>query len=167
MRLQRIVIILAFIFVALANLDCGGKSAANNANSSNATANANAADTVNGARTKVEDLSLLINMPYDVQDVVWKQSKDQKKITAIIHFDPDDEKKVIPEAEKFGPAQNVTIEIQSWFPDDLTAQSELHGDQPLTGKAYPANQFFQDPYNSGRIVDIDGTDYYILELTSQ
>jgi hypothetical protein len=145
---------------------CSSKPPANNTNTAAAAANANT-DTQKGARTKVEDLSLLVNMPYDVQDVVWKQSKDQKKITAVLHFDPDDEKKVIPEAEKFGPAQNVTVETQSWFPDELTAQSDLHGDKPLSGKAYPANQFFQDPYNSGRIIDIDGTDYYILELTTQ
>jgi hypothetical protein len=161
----RTALILAISTAVLAAA-CGSNPAANNANTVAATTNANT-DTQNGARTKVEDLSLLVNMPYDVQDVVWRQSKDQKKITAVIHFDPDDEKKVIPEAEKFGPGQNVNIDIQSWFPDELTAQSDLHGDQPLRGKAYPANQFFQDAYNSGRIVDIDGTDYYILELTAQ
>ena len=157
---------LIFVVSAAAiGIACSSKPPANNTNTA-ATANANT-DTQKGAHTRVEDLSLLINMPYDVQDVVWKQSKDQKKITAVIRFDPDDEKKIIPEAEKFGPAQNVTVETQSWFPDELNQQSDLHGDNPLTGKAYPANQFFQDPYNSGRIVDIDGTDYYILELSTQ
>ncbi|MBV9242958.1 MAG: hypothetical protein JO314_13215 [Acidobacteria bacterium] len=158
----------AIIFVVLSAVGaaaCTSKPAGSNTNAA-ATSNANS-DTQNGARTKLEDLSLLISMPYDVQDVTWKQSKDQKKITAVLRFDPDDEKKVVAEAEKFGPAQTVTVDTQSWFPDELTAQSDLHGDQPLTGKAYPANQFFQDPYNTGRIVDIDGTDYYILELTAQ
>jgi hypothetical protein len=162
--LRRALILL--ISTAAVAIACGSKPAANNTNTVAAASNANT-DTQNGARTKVEDLSLLINMPYDVQDVMWKQSKDQKKITAVIHFDPDDEKKVITDAERFGPPQNATIETQSWFPDELTAQSDLHGDQPLSGKAYPANQFFQDPYNSGRIIDIDGTDYYVLELTAQ
>lgn len=159
----------ALIFIVLLTavaVACGSKPSGNNTNAPAADANANT-DIQNGARTKVEDLSLLINMPYDVQDVVWKQSKDQKKITAVIHFDPDDEKKVIPEAEKFGPPQAAKVETQAWFPDELTAQSDLHGDEPLSGKAYPANQFFQDPYNSGRIIDVDGTDYYILELTVQ
>ncbi len=144
---------------------CSSTPTANNSNAPAAAANANA-DTQNGAHTRVEDLNLLINMPYDIQDVAWKQSKDQKKITAVVRFDPDDEKKVIPEAEKFGPAQNVSVDTQSWFPEELREQSELHGDTPLNGKAYPANQFFQDPYNSGRIIDIDGTDFYILELSS-
>jgi hypothetical protein len=156
-----LVVIAASIAVA-----CSSKPAANNTNLSAAAANTNT-DIQNGARTKLEDLSLLVNMPYDVQDLSWKQSKDQKKITAVMRFDPDDEKKVIPEALKFGPAQDVKVETQSWFPDELTEQSDLHGDQPLNGKAYPANQFFQEPYNSGRIVDIEGTDYYILELTAQ
>ncbi len=145
---------------------CGSRPAANNSNGSSAGSNANA-DTQNGARTKVEDLSLLINVPYDVQDVLWKQSRDQKKITAVIRFDPDDEKRLIADAEKFGPPQMVKVDTQSWFPEELTAQSDLHGDEPLSGKAYPANQFFQEPYNAGRIVDIEGTDYYVLELTSQ
>ncbi|MFL6373781.1 MAG: hypothetical protein ACJ73D_03855 [Pyrinomonadaceae bacterium] len=159
----------ALILVSLtvaASAACSSKPVANKANTSTAAANANT-DTQNGAHTKVEDLSLLISMPYDVQDLAWKQSKDQKKITAVLRFDPDDEKKVIAESEKFGPAQNASVETQSWFPDELTEQSDLHGDQPLKGKAYPANRFFQDPYNSGRIVDIDGTDYYVLELSSQ
>lgn len=152
--------------VGVISAACSSKPVANAVTNTPATTNSNA-DVQNGAHTRVEDLSLLINEPYDVQDVTWKQSKDQKKITAVIRFDPDDEKKVIAEAEKFGPAQNVTVETQSWFPDELSAQSDLHGDTPLSGKAYPANQFFQDAYNSGRIVDIDGTDYYVLELSSQ
>jgi len=129
--------------------------------------NANAGDTENGARTKVEDLSLLINMPYEAQDVSWKQSKDQKKITAVVRFDPEDTNKLIADAEKFGPPQNGTVDAQSWFPDELTAQSDLRGDEPLTGKEYPANPFFQEPYNSGRLVRVDGTDFFVIELTSQ
>src|SRR5258708_33653192 len=111
------------ILVAAVGTSCGSRPPANNANASAAPANANT-DTQNGAHTKVEDLSLLISMPYDVQDLMWKQSKDQKKITAVIRFDPDDEKKVLAESEKFGPGQNVTVDTQSWFPDELTAQSE-------------------------------------------
>ena len=158
-------LIFAVLTASIAAVGCSSKPAANNANASAAPAAANT-DTQNGARTKVEDLSLLVNMPYDVQDVLWKQSHDQKKITAVLRFDPDDEKKVTAEAEKFGPAQNVTFDTQAWFPEELTEQSELHGDQPLSGKAYPANQFFQEPFNNGRLVDIDGTDYYVLELNA-
>ena len=155
---------IALLLLVIATAACGPKPAQTNTNSG--ASNANAPDTQNGARTKVEDLSLLINMPFEAQDVTWKQSKDQKKITAVVRFDPEDTNKLVVEAEKFGPAQKATVDAQSWFPDELTGQSDLHGDEPLSGKAYPANLFFQDPYNSGRVVRVDGTDFFVVELTA-
>ena len=156
-------IVLPIIIFALG---CGPKPDQANTSSAGANVNANT-DTQNGARTKVEDLSLLVNMPFDAQDVTWKQSKDQKKITAVLRFDPEDTTKVTAECEKFGPVQDASVDAQSWFPDELTEQSDLHGDAPLKGKAYPANPFFQDAYQSGRIVRIEGTDYFVLELAAQ
>jgi len=165
MTVREIATILAFIAVSTLLLECGGRTPANGSNA--AAANSANAESDNGPRTKVEDLSLLVNMPFDAQDALWKQSKDQKRITAVLRFDPEDTAKLTAECEKFGPAQDASVDAQAWFPDELTAQSDLHGDEPLKGKAYAANPFFQDPYNAGRIVRVEGTDYYVLELTAK
>lgn len=165
MTLREIATILALVLVSFALVDCGGKADENTANAAVAV-NANT-DGDAGARTKVEDLSLLVNMPYQAQDVTWKQSRDQKKITAVLRFDPEDTGKLTADCEKIAPPQDGTVDAQSWFPDELTAQSDLHGDAPLKGKSMPANPFFQDPYNSGRIVRIEGTDFFVLELAAK
>ncbi|HTH50406.1 MAG TPA: hypothetical protein VL501_00650 [Pyrinomonadaceae bacterium] len=165
MSLQKLTTTLLLMIVPGLLTACGGKDGANNANTAQVV-NANTADVEKGARTTAEELGNLVRMPFEAEDVAWKQSKDQKKLTAVIRFDPEDTQKLAAECEKFGPPQNATVDAQSWFPDELTAQSDLHGDQPLSGKSYPANPFFQDPYNSGRVVRIDGTDFYVLELTS-
>jgi hypothetical protein len=163
MMFGRVLLLSATLAVVLSG--CGARGSQSNANA--APTNANTGDTVNGAKTNAEELSLLIAMPYEAEDIAWKQSKDQKRITAVLRFDNVDTQKLQVEAEKFGPAESVTIETQTWFPNELTAQSDLKGDAPLTGKAYPANQFFQDPYNSGKIVRVTGTDFYVLELTAK
>jgi hypothetical protein len=164
MKFRR-VFLLAMTLIAVALTGCGARGAQSNANA--VAVNSNTGDTVNGAKTNAEELSLLIAMPYEAEDIAWKQSVDQKRITAVLRFDNVDTQKLQAEAEKFGPAESVKIEPQTWFPDELTAQSDLKGDSPLTGKAYPANQFFQDPYNSGKIVRVDGTEFYVLELTAK
>ena len=157
---------LGFLVTIVLTMACGPKQASTN-NSTPAPANVNTEATVDGAKTSAEELGNLITMPFEAQDVVWKQSKDQKRIVAVIRFDPEDTQKLAAECQKFGPVQNGTVDAQTWFPDDLTAQSDLHGDEPLSGKAYAANPFFQDPYNTGRVVRVNGTDYYVVELTSQ
>ena len=165
MTFREIATILALVLVSSALVDCGGKAQGNASNAASAV-NANT-DGDAAARTKVEDLSLLVNMPYQAQDVTWKQSRDQKKITAVLRFDPEDTGKLTADCEKIAPAQDASVDTQSWFPDELTAQSDLHGDTPLKGRAYPANPFFQDPYNSGRLVRVEGTDFFVLELAAK
>jgi len=44
---------------------------------------------------------------------------------------------------------------------------ELSGDDSLKGLAYSADSFFQEPYTSGRVIRIDGTDYFVLELSAK
>jgi hypothetical protein len=166
MTFSRTGLILTLAAVTACALACARKSDGLAANTTSQSANANAADVEKGARTTAEELGNLIRMPFEAQDVAWQQSKDQKKITAVVRFDPEDTQKLIAECEKFGPGQPATVDTQPWFPDELTAQSDLHGDAPLAGKAFPANPFFQDPYNSGRVVRITGTDFYVLELAS-
>jgi hypothetical protein len=159
-RATRLGILALFCAVTLAA--CGGERAANSTSASN-----QAVENINSAKTSVEDLGLLINVPYEAEDCLWKVNPANKKLTAVFHFDAQDTAKVIAEAEKVRPAEPVSIASQNWFPQDMIIVSEVSGDEQLKGKAYAADQFFQEPYTSGRLVRIEGTDYFVLELTAK
>lgn len=142
---------------------CGGSAntAANSAVSKPANENANA------VRSNVEELGLLVNVSYDTDDIAWKEDAAHKKIIAVLLFNPADSAKIVTEAEKIKPAETVSLPSQTWYPAELIAQSETGGGDVLNGRSYAANQFFQEPYTSGRIVRVENTDYFILELSSK
>jgi hypothetical protein len=106
-------------------------------------------------------------VPYEAEDVAWKLSADRKKVLAVLRFSPADSDKIVAEAVSFGAPSNVAVAAESWFPDELIAQSDASGDSSLKGLSYPANKFFLEPYSSGRVTRVDQTDYFVLELTAK
>jgi hypothetical protein len=148
-------------------ISCSGTDGAND----NAAAARNSAvDNLSGAKTNVEELSLLITIPYDtdnILDIIWKEDKAQKKLTVILRFDEGDTNKLVTELEKTGPGADVRIEVEDWFHDDLRSQSQLKGDMALKGRSYVPSQFYTEPYTQGTITRIEGTDFFVLELTSK
>ena len=166
MKFLRTGVILALFLSAISILGCGGGNKNTNsgmpANSSNTTA-----ENANTAKTNVEELELLVNIPYDAEDIVWKQDAGNKRVIAVLRFSPEDSNKIVIEAGKFGPAENVSVATEPWFPDELTAQSDMSGDSALKGLAYPANNFYQEPFTSGQITRIKDSDYFVLELSAK
>jgi len=124
------------------------------------------AENSNAAKTNVEELGLLVTIPYEAEDIVWKEDAAHKKITAVLRFSPEDANKITADATARRAPQNVTLSTPSWFPAELIAQSEMTGDDVLHGTSYAADAFYQEPYSAGRIVRVEGTDYFVLELTS-
>jgi len=116
------------------------------------------------AKTSAEELDLLITFPYEAEDCVWKATPDKKEITAVLHFDTVDTGKLAADVERIRPGQEVTIPAQAWYPSDLVVESDVHGADQLRGKAFAADPFFKEPFNSGRLIRIEGTDYWVLEL---
>ena len=121
----------------------------------------------NSARTNVEELTLLINVPYETEDVVWKEDAASRRVVAVLRFSPADADRVAAEAAGYGGGENISIAVETWFPGELIAQGEMSGDSALKAKAYPANGFYQEPYNSGRIARIEGGDYFVLEMSAR
>ncbi|MEO7539994.1 MAG: hypothetical protein ABIV21_08190 [Pyrinomonadaceae bacterium] len=159
-------VILALIAFAGSSPSCG-KSSSNGVNST-ATSSANrAVENANIARTNVEELGVIVNVPYEAEDVVWKEKPDNKRVLAVLRFSPADSNKVVAEAEAFGRAEKVQLSAETWFPDELIAQSDMRGDSVLRGTAYPANRFFQEPFSSGSLIRVEGSDYFILDLTAK
>jgi hypothetical protein len=130
------------------------------------TSNRNA-ENANAARSNLEELRLLINVPYETDDIVWKEDAAHKKLIAVLRFSTEDANKIVADAAARGAPQNVTVSSETWFPPELIAQSEMSGDDSLSGIAYAPDGFMQEPYTSGRVVRIDGTDYFVIEVAAK
>lgn len=140
-------------------------------NNANSRPSANAANTsgenANTPKTNVEELGVLVNVPYEAEDIVWKDDALHKKLTAVLRFSTADCDKIVADAGRFRKPENVTVQSESWFPDELIAQSDMSGDDTLKGTSYAANAFLQDPFNEGRITRIEGTNYFVLDATAK
>lgn len=120
------------------------------------------------------ELSKIISLPYAPEEAVWREEPPAaqanvnrtaaRKITAVLRYTDEDAQKIVEQAEKYQPGTQAIINTEDWFPAELVAQSQLSGDETLKGTAYPANDFIQQPFNNGRIVRINDTNYFILEL---
>src|SRR5688500_2907773 len=125
-------ILTLFLTVALLS-GCGGQSG----NVSSPTTPTSTS--TEAAKTNIEELSLLVKVPYETEDIVWKDDGANKRVIAVLRFAPTDADQIVAEAQKFGPPSNVTLAAESWFPSELIAQSEMSGDGKLNGVAYAAN----------------------------
>ena len=158
--------IIALFFACTLFSACGGAANSNSTNRGGA-GNSNAAANTNTPRTNAEELGLLVNMPYETEEIVWKEDQQHKKITAVMRFSPDVSKKIVAEAEKIKEPEKVTIPTATWFPAELIAQGGESGEDSVSGLAYAANAFFQDPYNQGRLVHVEDSDYFVLEVSAK
>ena len=145
---------------------CSGPTG-NNENSVNKTPNSSSNQANASAKTNVEELGVLINIPYVTEDIVWKELDSNKKLIAVFRVSPADAARIVTEAEKIRPAQAVTISPESWYPAELIAQSAMSGDDTLSGRSFAANGFLQEPYKTGTITRVDTTDFFVLEVSAK
>ena len=157
------ILILLSILISFTDA-CGGLGANSNANAVDAS---NSSQANSGAKTNVEELAILINVPYESEEVFWKDDPQHKRIVAVLRFPANEAGRLIADAQKIRPPQKVNINTESWFPPELVAQSDVSGDDTLSGQAYAANAFFQDAYNDGRIIKVDDSDYFVLETNAK
>lgn len=166
MLISRSAIILALFALTAIGLACGGNGG-NALNSGSGPASNRENESKKSPRTNVEELGVIVNVPYEAEDVVWKEEPNHKRVVAVLRFSPADSNQVVTEAEAFGKAENVTIAAETWFPNELIAQNDMSGDSMLKGLEYPANRFFQEPFSNGRLIRIEGSDYFVLDLTAK
>ncbi len=155
--------------VSMLSASCVGKLDSNQ--NTNATSNINQIVQVErAANHSVEELGLIIKLPYQPVEASWRnepKSDNRSSIQAVLLFTIDDGKTLIAEAEKLKPGQPVEVVAENWYPTELIAKSEMGEESKIAGKAYPADAFFQPPYNFGRLIKIEDTDHFILELRAQ
>ena len=138
-------------------------------NVENRDANSRAANS-NATKDGVPELALLVNLPEMPDEAVWREEENVnpqgKKMTAVLKYSPEAAAKVVALVEGKKPAAAAEIGTEDWFPEELTAQTQLSGNESLKGIVYEAGDFYNAPYNHGRLVRIEKTDYFLLELTS-
>lgn len=110
---------------------------------------------------------MLIRLPYESEDCLWKEDASHKKLTAVLRFDTQDTAKLLADVEKVKAGEAATLPVETWFPPDLLVASDVRGDDQLRGVAYAADPFFQDPYTTGRLVRVEDTDYFVLQLSAK
>lgn len=164
MQLIRFVLILAFFTAISVFAACGGKNIGGLSSSQSAN---NADHKSKAAKTNVEELGLIVNVPYDAEDVVWKEDPAGKHLVAVLRFSKTDSDKLVTDAERIRKGQNITLPSETWFPSELIAQSETSGDDSLKGAAYAPDSFLQPPYTDGTITRIENTEYFVLDLTAK
>jgi hypothetical protein len=122
----------------------------------------------NNSSDSVEDLLNLVRLPELPDEVVWCEyaKANPKKLIAVLKYAPETTPKLLSLIEKNKQEESVDVGVEDWFPEELTAQAQLSGEGVLKGTSFGANDFFNIPYGSGRITRINGTDYFVLELTA-
>lgn len=167
---------MTFVIAAILTA-CGSNEQTNsNADSTNRTANTSNSNSV---KDDIEELEMTIKMPVHPEEAVWREESlaktgdnsrisppapTDKKLIAVLRFLKADADKLAAQAEKHRPVLNEKINVESWFPAELIAQSQTSGDETVSGKSYAANDFLQTPYSDGKLTRIEGTDYFVLEL---
>lgn len=171
-----------FISIIFVVSSCGGEESGNANNAQNKTQITVNKDNQpqNSGKDSMENLALLVKLPFEPEDVAWREeplakqngenrlpSQNERKLTAVLKFLPEDSAKIIAQAETLKAAQPVVIPAETWFPAEMIAQSELSGDETLKGNSYAANDFFQAPYLDGRLIRMENSNYFVLELFSK
>ena len=81
-----------------------------------------------------------------------------------MRFSIDDTAKIITEAEKVRAPTRVDLSSETWFPPELIAQSNMTGDDRLSGNSYSAEMFLLPPFADGSLIRVNNSDYFILRV---
>ncbi len=152
------------ILLSIASLFSACSSTAGNSNQT--VAQSNAANSSNTApKDNVEEFADLVRLPFAPEEVAWKEVEG-KGVTAVVRFSDENAEKVTSEIAKNGQPTPETLTVESWYPSELLAQSEMSGEATIKGQSYPAGPFLNPPYTKGKITRIENTDYFILQISS-
>ena len=122
MLFHRTVLILALFVLMQIAAGCAREAApkANNAATNATNSNRAIEPGMEGAKDNADELRTLIKLPYDPEDLVWKdfaaESGQSRRLLAVIQLTPDETRKLIDSASKIGPGKPASIPSEKWFP---------------------------------------------------
>lgn len=166
--MQKSAIILAlFIFLQILSACSQNSHEINTSNS--AASNANAANAAKTANDNIEELGMIVKLPFEPDEVAWKEipTENGRILTAVLRFSGENASKIVSQATRIRPASPAILTAEIWYPSELISQSEIDGDSNLRAATYAADDFLQPPYAEGRISRVENTDYFILELNAK
>jgi len=163
MRILKTGNILAFILSIQFLTGCAG-SVSKNSNTEPIADSTNTNKQGNTANDNIEEFGIIVKLPVEPDEVVWKEKPDERKLTAVLRFSSENARKIISQAERHKSPEIVTLSTEAWYPAELIAQSELSGTDSLKAKLYAADDFYLSPYLGGTLHHIEGTDYFVLVL---
>lgn len=157
--------LLPIILISMLITGCGAGSGdgANNAN----VASSSVATNANKANTNAEELGLLVNFPWETEDLAWKKDDARKTLVAAFRLSPEDAKKLSEQLAAKGQGTPKEVTVEDWFPAELIAQGESSGGSSVAATAFSADDLYQPPYTKGTIAHVDGTDYFVIEVNAQ
>lgn len=167
-------LILALIVSIYLMSGCAGRpvpgtnnSAASNADQQNS--NRAVEPGMEGAKDNAEELGTLVRMPYEPEDLAWKEFSSQqgRRLLAVFQLTDDDSRKLIEAASKIRPGSAVSITSEKWFPKELITQNEMSGDGGIQATSYAADEFLQPPYSEGSVSRVDNTNFFVLEVIAR
>ena len=112
-----------------------------------------------------DDLAEIIKLSFIPEDVVWQQYEVNggKQIIAVIRFTPADTATILAQSQT---GEKVELAAERWYPQELIAQSDTAGDQVLHGTTFVTNIFYKDSFDKGKVIKLDGSDYFVLEIST-
>lgn len=138
-----------------------------------------AGENANVVKDDVLELESIINSPFVPDDSsVWRETapnpqNDEKpldpnhrKLIAVLRFSPEQSAEIVRRAESHRAAVPAVLDVESWYPPELIAQSGHSGDKTIKGNSYAANDFVKAPFTDGKLTRIENTEFFILELTT-
>lgn len=162
----KLLLVLCLSIISLSIISCSGTNTSNT-NVSSTAANQSSNSNTRAVKDDVAELSTMINFPEQPEEGVWREesvNQKGKKLTAVLKFSNEGVAKTIASAEKRKPAERTEVDVEEWFPEELTAQSQLSATETLKGNVYAANDFYNAPYTNGKLIRIQDTNYFVLEL---
>ncbi len=178
MRFLRVKAVLILSLLIFSGACAEDETADQNANAANKNlTNSTPANIV--AKDDVDELGKIIKLPFTPEEATYyefnladKNSEPRvpaptdRKLVAVLLFNEANANQIAAAAQKIKQPTPADIDAEVWFPPELVAKSQETGDSALKGVEYAANDFLQTPYTKGRLMRINDTNYFVLELFS-
>lgn len=167
------IIVYVLLITGLFGLSCRSLTSGNENSSNSVQTNTNSANSP--AKDDVSELLTIVRLPEVPEEVVWREEPlgkmndrvpgpNDRKLVAVLRYDAETAAKLLAQIEKSKQPEPAEIDAESWFPEELIAQSQVSGNEMLKGTTYGASDFFNMPYGNGKITRVENTNYFVLEL---
>ena len=117
-------------------------------------------------KDNTEELALMVALPFEPEEVAWEENAEKKSLTAVIRFSTENASNMAAELAKNGSGTPETLSVEGWYPAELIAKAELSGESLIHGRSFQVDTLVNPPYTKGKIIQIENTDYFILQMSA-